>query len=109
MKNSLDTSIYTDRLRRARDEMRRHGVDALILSVGHDMPYLVGYLAMPLERLTLLVIPVDGEASLIIPRLEAPRVRRVCVDCPGRHRLGTHFHGACHGCLCRMHRQPTMM
>jgi Xaa-Pro aminopeptidase len=41
------------------------------------MPYLMGYLAMPLERLTMLVIPQQGEASLIIPRLEAPRVHEM--------------------------------
>jgi Xaa-Pro aminopeptidase len=29
---------------------------------------------MPLERLTMLVVPRDGEATLVIPRLEAPRV-----------------------------------
>jgi len=49
----------------------------MILSLGHDMPYLMGYLAMPLERLTMLVIPQDGEASLIIPRLEGPRVHQM--------------------------------
>ena len=57
--------------------MKRSGVDAMILSLGHDMPYLMGYLAMPLERLTMLVIPQDGEASLIIPRLEGPRVHQM--------------------------------
>ncbi len=50
------------------------GIDVLMLSVGHDLPYLTGYLAMPLERLTMLVVPRDGEASLLIPQLEAPRV-----------------------------------
>ncbi len=34
---------------------------------------------MPLERLTMLVVPRDGDATLVIPRLEAPRV----VDQPG--------------------------
>jgi Xaa-Pro aminopeptidase len=29
---------------------------------------------MPLERLTMLVVPADGEAVLVVPRLEAPRV-----------------------------------
>ncbi len=43
-----------------RDRMRRLGVDVLLLSVGHDLPYLVGYHAMPLERLTMLVVPVDA-------------------------------------------------
>ena len=54
--------------------MRRLDVDVLLLSVGHDLPYLVGYHAMPLERLTMLVVPVDAKATLVIPRLEAPRV-----------------------------------
>jgi Xaa-Pro aminopeptidase len=54
--------------------MEQLGVDVLCLSVGPDLPYLVGYEAMPLERLTMLVLPVDGDATLVVPRLEAPRV-----------------------------------
>jgi Xaa-Pro aminopeptidase len=54
--------------------MAEQGVDALLLSVGHDLPYLTGYQAMPLERLTMLVVAADGEATMVIPRLEAPRV-----------------------------------
>ena len=54
--------------------MDRLGVDALLVSVGSDLPYLTGYEAMPLERLTMLVVPRDGEATMVIPRLEAPRV-----------------------------------
>jgi Xaa-Pro aminopeptidase len=50
------------------------GVDVLLLSVGADLPYLTGYTAMPLERLTMLVLPRDGNATLVVPRLEAPRV-----------------------------------
>ena len=54
--------------------MTDQGIDALLLSVGHDLPYLTGYEAMPLERLTMLVVPRDGDATMLIPRLEAPRV-----------------------------------
>jgi len=54
--------------------MAATGVDVLLVSVGSDLPYLVGYDAMPLERLTMLVVPRDGDATLVIPRLEAPRV-----------------------------------
>jgi Xaa-Pro aminopeptidase len=50
------------------------GIDALLLSVGADLPWLTGYTAMPLERLTMLVLPVDGDATLVVPALEAPRV-----------------------------------
>ncbi|NNE10827.1 MAG: aminopeptidase P family protein [Ilumatobacter sp.] len=66
--------MYLDRLERVRATMEQQGVDALLLSVGHDLPYLTGYHAMPLERLTMLVVPRDGDATLLIPRLEAPRV-----------------------------------
>jgi Xaa-Pro aminopeptidase len=77
MNSTLDSRTFLARMNRAREEMARHGVDAMILSLGHDMPYLMGYLAMPLERLTMLVIPQHGDASLIIPRLEAPRVHEM--------------------------------
>lgn len=58
----------------ARRTMARAGVDVLLLSVGADLPYLTGYRAMPLERPTMLVLPADGPATLLVPVLEAPRV-----------------------------------
>src|SRR5687768_2513448 len=54
--------------------MEELDIDVLLLSVGADLPYLTGYEAMPLERLTMLVVPRDGDATLVVPRLEAPRV-----------------------------------
>ena len=72
-------SIYLDRLDRVRKAMADQGIDVLLLSVGRDLPYLTGYEAMPLERLTMLVVPRDREATMVIPRLEAPRV----VEQPG--------------------------
>ncbi len=67
---------FASRMSRARAVMAEHGVDVLLLSVGADLPYLTGYEAMPLERLTMLVLPADGDATLVVPRLEAPRVER---------------------------------
>jgi Xaa-Pro aminopeptidase len=65
---------HAARLERARARMGTDGVDVLLLSVGADLPYLTGYEAMPLERLTMLVLPRAGDAHLVVPRLEAPRV-----------------------------------
>jgi Xaa-Pro aminopeptidase len=62
------------RLERVRQRMRTDGVDALLLSLGADLPWLTGYEAMPLERLTMLVLPADDDATLVVPALEAPRV-----------------------------------
>lgn len=69
-----DASVYLDRLRRVRAAMVEQRIDVLLLSVGHDMPYLSGYQAMPLERLTMLVVPRDADATLVVPGLEAARV-----------------------------------
>src|SRR5262245_37184573 len=66
--------MFADRLARTRYRMADVGVDVLLLSVGPDLPWLCGYEAMPLERLTMLVVPRDGDATLVVPRLEAPRV-----------------------------------
>jgi Xaa-Pro aminopeptidase len=66
--------MYAERVRRARQRMRDLGIDVLCLSVGPDLVYLTGYEAIPLERLTMLVLPRDDEAVLVVPRLEAPRV-----------------------------------
>ncbi len=71
---TLDTSVYVDRLARVRSAMVDQQVDAVMLSVGHDLPYMTGYTAMPLERLTMLVVQREGDPTLLIPGLEAARV-----------------------------------
>lgn len=73
----VDTSVHVERMKRLRQSMREHRVDVVLVSVGLDMPYLIGYQAMPLERLTMLIVPLDGSATLVIPRLEAPRVHPI--------------------------------
>ena len=65
---------HTARLARARERMRSLSGDVLLLSAGADLPWLTGYEPMPLERPTVLVLPLDGPATLVVPRLEALRV-----------------------------------
>ena len=65
---------YGARLERAYRVMAEHGVDALLLGVGRDMPYLLGYEAPQSERLTMAVITPDAPPLLVVPMLEAPRV-----------------------------------
>lgn len=57
-----------------RQGMAAAGLDAMLLSLGADLPWLTGYEAMPLERLTMLVVPLDETPVLVVPQLEAPRV-----------------------------------
>lgn len=67
-------AVFSDRMARVRAAMAARGVDVTLLSVGADLPWLTGYRAMPLERLTMLVVPVDAPATMFVPRLEVPRV-----------------------------------
>ena len=60
--------MFVTRLGRAREMMATENVDVLMLSVGSNMPYFCGYEAMPLERLTMLVVPRDAEGL----RISAP-------------------------------------
>jgi Xaa-Pro aminopeptidase len=63
-----------ERIARVRRRMEELDVDTLLLSHGADLPWLTGYQAMPLERLTVLVLPREGDPVLVVPGLEAPRV-----------------------------------
>jgi Xaa-Pro aminopeptidase len=72
--NVTTSAAREARLARVRAAMVSAGVDALLLSLGADLPWLTGYEAMPLERLTMLVLPADDQAVLVVPELEAPRV-----------------------------------
>ena len=47
-------------MKRAHEAMALAGVDVVLLSLGADLPWLTGYVAMPLERLTMLVVPPAG-------------------------------------------------
>jgi Xaa-Pro aminopeptidase len=62
------------RIERVRERMADVGVGVLLLSHGADLPWLTGYRAMPLERLTMLVLEPAGTPLLVVPALEAPRV-----------------------------------
>ncbi len=57
MSRSIPAERYADRLERAQRAAADAGLDALLIGVGAELRYLTGYLAMPLERLTMLVVP----------------------------------------------------
>jgi Xaa-Pro aminopeptidase len=61
---------YAARLERASDVAGSAGVAALLIGVGSDLRYLTGYEAMPLERLTLLVVRPGHPPAIVVPRLE---------------------------------------
>jgi len=64
--------LPADRLARAQAAVVAAGVDALLVTPGPDLHYLTGYDAVPLERLTCLVLPADGDPRIVVPFLERP-------------------------------------
>ena len=68
-----DANLFTpDRISRAQQSAGTAGIDALLVTPGADLRYLTGYHALPLERLTCLVAPVQGDPFLVVPLLEKP-------------------------------------
>ncbi|HEY2549221.1 MAG TPA: Xaa-Pro peptidase family protein [Streptosporangiaceae bacterium] len=51
------------------------GLDALLLTPGPDLRYVIGYQAKQLERLTCLAVPAAGDPFLVVPRLELPAAK----------------------------------
>ncbi|MEC3992888.1 Xaa-Pro peptidase family protein [Actinacidiphila sp. DG2A-62] len=64
--------LDAERLARAKRAVGDAGLDALLIAPGADLRYLTGYQALPLERLTCLVVPASADPFLVVPRLEHP-------------------------------------
>ncbi|MGZ8514614.1 MAG: M24 family metallopeptidase [Candidatus Limnocylindrales bacterium] len=72
---TIPAGRFAERMAAARALAADADLSAILVGVGADMRYLAGYVAMPLERLTMLVIPAEGSPSLVVPRLEAAPAR----------------------------------
>ena len=68
-------TVYADRLLRATAEAAARSIGALLVTPSADYEYLLGYRPPALERLTCLILPVDGAPALILPRLEESLAR----------------------------------
>jgi Xaa-Pro aminopeptidase len=70
---TISAERFQARLAACRVAVAERGLAALALSVGPDLRYLTGFVGEPMERLTLLVVPREGEASLLVPQLESQK------------------------------------
>jgi Xaa-Pro aminopeptidase len=76
----FSASTHRARLRRAAEAAAERAVDVLLITPSPDYAYLLGYSAPALERLTCLVLPVEGAPVLVLPRLEEPLARNALGD-----------------------------
>lgn len=76
-----DTACLKARIARAQDAAATAGVDALLVSPGSDLRYLLGVAGGSFERLTCLVVPGPGHPpTLVVPALERPGYDHVPTD-----------------------------
>lgn len=68
------------------EEMRAQAIDWLFLTPSPNFRYVTGYKALPLERLTMLMLPQQGQPQMIVPRLEFVLAREhVNIQCNISH------------------------
>ncbi|RRO18054.1 aminopeptidase P family protein [Saccharopolyspora rhizosphaerae] len=67
-----DPTVLAARLTRAAETAAASDLDALLITPGSDLRYLLGAGGESHERLTCLVLPADGTPALVVPKLEAP-------------------------------------
>lgn len=68
------------RWRKAQELAAARGIDTLLITPGADLRYLTDYVALPLERLTCLVLPAHGDPTLVVPALERPAALASGID-----------------------------
>jgi Xaa-Pro aminopeptidase len=75
----FSTDVYARRLETATRATAEAGLAGLVITPGYDLRYLLGSRAQTFERLTALVLPVDGEPTVVVPRLELAALRESAV------------------------------
>lgn len=66
---------YKDRVERVRGEMDKQGFDALLIFAPQNMYYLTGYTTLGYYEQQALLLPRDGEPTLIVRLLEDMNIR----------------------------------
>lgn len=75
----FDAGVYAGRLRAAAAATAEAGLAGLVITPGYDLRYLLGSRAQTFERLTALVLPAEGEPTIVVPRLELASLRESAV------------------------------
>lgn len=84
------TADVASRIRRVQVAMAAADLDALLVTPSADLRYLTGYAAPPLERLTALVVPTDGDPALVVPALEIAEAERCAAALAGMGLIAHH-------------------
>jgi Xaa-Pro aminopeptidase len=75
----FDAEVYRRRVAAATAATAKAGLAALVITPGYDLRYLIGSRAQTFERLTALVLPVSGDPTIVVPRLELASLKQSAV------------------------------
>jgi len=75
----FDAEVYRRRVAAATAATAKAGLAGLVITPGYDLRYLVGSRAQTFERLTALVLPVAGDPTIVVPRLELASLKQSAV------------------------------
>jgi D-alanyl-D-alanine dipeptidase len=75
----FDAEVYGRRVAAATAATARAGLAGLVITPGYDLRYLIGSRAQTFERLTALVLPVSGDPTIVVPRLELASLKQSAV------------------------------
>lgn len=76
----LSADFYRRKVHQCQDELSRRGLAGLLLLDYRSIWYLTGFFHFPTERLVAVFIPVEGEPTLFIPKLEEDQVRENWIE-----------------------------
>jgi Xaa-Pro aminopeptidase len=75
----FDTDVYARRLAAAARAASAAGLAGLVVTPGYDLRYLTGSRAQTFERLTALVVPADGDPTIVVPRMELASLKESAI------------------------------
>jgi Xaa-Pro aminopeptidase len=75
----FDADVYRRRVAAATAATAKAGLAGLVITPGYDLRYLIGSRAQTFERLTALVLPVSGDPTIVVPRLELAALKQSAV------------------------------
>ena len=70
----FDLKEYQGRVERVREEIEENGIDALVVCTPANLNYLMGYCTFSPTNFTGLVLPLEGEPSVVTAESEIPAV-----------------------------------
>src|ERR1044071_2817345 len=73
---------YSQRIFRAQEVLRSHGLGGAILAPSDQMRYLTGWAEHGHERLIALFLPAEGEPEFVVPAMNAPQARQNIAGIP---------------------------